>query len=87
MSAGTGTYAWLNRALDGTPVWDMGQLGKLDRRVLDQAARAGKLKKARVRWMFIANAPKRAVWYRPDLPPQEVMAEEYRAGKVAPAGN
>lgn len=72
------TYDWLNRALDGYSVWNFGQLSKADIKVLDQAVRAGKLRKARVRWRFIS--PLKTVWYRPDYPPQEVMAAEYHAG-------
>jgi len=75
MTQATCTYDWLNRALDGAPVWNLGQLSNLDRRVLDQAVRAGELLKARARWRFIS--PLKTVWYRADCTPQEVMAVEY----------
>ena len=74
-----GTYKWLNIALDGDDVWGLGQLSPLDIKVLNQAVRAGQLKKARARWMFIS--PPKTVWYREDCPPQEVMAAEYYAAQ------
>ena len=76
------TYDWLNRALDGDPVWNLGQLSEDDIRVLNQAVRAGKLLKDRVSWR--AMSPIKTVWYREDRPPQEVMRKQYYAGIPAP---
>ena len=79
MANETCTYERLNRALEGYPVWDIGQLSKLDVKVLNQAVRAGKLRKARAHWMSIS--PLKTVWYREGFEPQEVMAAEYYAQK------
>lgn len=81
MTKDIGTYEWLDRALNGDPVWDLGQLSKLDQGVLDQAVHAGQLLKARARWQFIS--PLKTVWYRADNPPQPVMAQEYAAQEVS----
>jgi len=75
------TYEWLNRALDGTPVWDLGQLCADDRMVLNRAVRAGKLCKGRGRFCGIPRL--KTIWYREDCVPQAIMAEEYWAQQKA----
>lgn len=75
------TYEWLNRALDGDPVWDLGQLSTDDRAALNQAVRAGKLLKSRAHWLFIS--PLKTVWYRADNVPQPVLALEWEAQHAA----
>lgn len=48
---------FLDRALYGEVVVDIGHLGKIDVRLLDRAVRAGKLVKWRGKWFPNAGAP------------------------------
>jgi hypothetical protein len=51
------TYDRLNAALAGEVVVSIGQVTPGEKRVLDQAVRAGKLAKWRGKWFPIAGAP------------------------------
>ena len=83
MASERNSYVWLDRALGGTPVWNLGQLSQADVGVLNQAVRAGYLVKERAHWRGMSNT-KKAVWFRvDDVPPQEVMAAQYRNGVPA----
>lgn len=75
---------WLDRALAGTPVWDMGQLGDGVLRALNRAVRAGKISKARTKWMFLARGATRSVWFREDNVPGEVLRDRYCASRRLP---
>ena len=66
-------FDWLSWALAGNAVWDIGQLHPSDCKILNQAVKLGKLKKARASWAFISRL--KTVWYHEDNPPQEVMAQ------------
>lgn len=51
------TYDRLNAALEGTVIVNIGQVTLGEKRVLDQAVRAGKLAKWRGHWFPHAGAP------------------------------
>lgn len=52
---------WLNVALSGSPVWDIGQLDKTTKRQLDRLVRDGKLSKSKLCWMNLGRP--RSVWH------------------------
>ena len=74
-------FNWLNHALDGNSVMQLGQVPDAYVKVLNQAVRAGKLKKGKGRFMGIS--PLKTIWYREDRIPQEVMVHEYYKQKNA----
>ena len=65
-----GTYELLDQALEGEVVVNIGQIGPLSNKVLNQAVRAGKLVKWRGRWFPHAGAacgigPLKTCWATP----------------------
>lgn len=62
MQAKIETYQHLNIALDGEVLVDIGQVGPLCRKSLDQAVRAGKLVKVARQ---VVPAPRCVSWCRP----------------------
>lgn len=54
---------WVERALSGHPVWNIGQLSKADVLALDRKVRAGLLVKRRAYWCGLAL---KTVWHLPD---------------------
>ncbi len=64
------TVDWIDRALAGESVWNLGQINKATTRMLGKLAKQGVLVKSRAHWQFIS--PLKTVWHLPDYPPMEV---------------
>jgi len=62
-NTGMTTQDWINVALSGKPVWNIGQIDKPTARALDKMVQQGVLEKDRAHWMHIS--PLKTVWHLP----------------------
>lgn len=59
------TAEWIETALSGESVWDIGQITGETARALNNLVKQGRLEKSRLRWCGI-SAPK-TVWHLPSM--------------------
>lgn len=72
---------WINRALAGDPIWQLGQIDRPTERALNRLVRQGELRKHRVRFMGIS--PLKTVWCKPGHEDQDILAAEYARQNAA----
>ena len=66
---------WIDWALDGKPVWNLGQIDTKTERGLNKLVKQGKLLKARAPWCFMS--PLKTVWFLPGCAPVEVALSNH----------
>jgi len=72
---------WLDVALSGTPVVNIGQLSKSDVQSLNQAAKRGALVKGKGFW-WATLGPLKTWWYLEGFEPQGVLCHLYMQEKT-----